>query len=63
MGIEGIEAKPKEHYLLGETPETFADQCVRLMDDREFCSSIAERAYKLVSERYSYEAFARIFAG
>ena len=63
MGIEGIEATPEMHYLAGDTAETFAAQCVRLLEDRDLGARLAERARCLVAERYSREQVMRVIAG
>ena len=62
-GIEGIEATPGEHFLLADTPQEFADQCVTLMNDTERASALAQSAYQLVTESYSQTRINQIVAG
>ncbi len=55
IGVEGIDVVPGEHCLIGSTPGAFAQQCLRLMQDRELGAHLADNAYRLVTERYSPE--------
>ena len=59
-GLEGIEALPEEHCLIADTPGEFATQCLRLMRNPELGREVAERAYALVTSRYSPEVVARL---
>ena len=62
QGIEGIEAAPEEHYLLGDTPEAFAVQCLRLMRERGLGASLSDRAFELVASHYTPERVGEIIA-
>jgi glycosyltransferase involved in cell wall biosynthesis len=62
IGIEGIDAIDDEHVLIANTPEAFAERCVRLMADRGLRDRLAENAFSLVSHRYSAEAMKRTIA-
>ena len=43
LGAEGITyAKNGEHFLLADTPQEFADACVRVLQDRAFAARIAQ---------------------
>ena len=54
--IEGIEAEPDEHLLVGDSPEAFADGCIRLMTDWDLGERLAWNAGSLWSRAYSSEA-------
>jgi len=62
VGIEGIDATDNEHVLIGDTPEDFAERCVRLMSDRVLRDQLAENAFSLVRQCYSAEAIKRTIA-
>jgi polysaccharide biosynthesis protein PslH len=53
IGVEGLEARPEVHLLVGDTPESFAHCCVRLMQDEDLRRQVAAKAYELVASRYS----------
>jgi polysaccharide biosynthesis protein PslH len=61
-GTEGIATRDDEHLLIGDTPDRFAEQCLRLMDDRALGARLAANARRLVEEEYSMEALARTMA-
>jgi glycosyltransferase involved in cell wall biosynthesis len=58
-GREGIAARDDEHILIGDTPERFAEQCLRLMGDRALGARLAANARRLAEDEYSIEALAR----
>jgi glycosyltransferase involved in cell wall biosynthesis len=58
IGIEGIEAQPEEHVLVGDTPGTFAHQCLRLMADAALGQRLAAAAWTLFSGGYTTAAVA-----
>jgi polysaccharide biosynthesis protein PslH len=55
IGCEGIQAKDSEHLLIGDTPDEFAGQVVRLLSDKELRSRIIHNAYALADEKYRWE--------
>jgi len=59
IGAEGIDALHGEHLLLADTPEAFAQCCVRLMSDREMADRLVENAYSLLLRSYTIEAMKR----
>jgi glycosyltransferase involved in cell wall biosynthesis len=62
LGVEGIEARPNEHLLIGDTPEEFARCCVQLMTGRHRAASLTENARSLLSRAYSAGALRRAVA-
>jgi glycosyltransferase involved in cell wall biosynthesis len=58
VGIEGIEVQPEEHVLVGDTPDAFARQCVRLMSDATLGHRLAAAAWSLFSGVYTTTAVA-----
>jgi glycosyltransferase involved in cell wall biosynthesis len=61
-GIEGIDARDKEHALIADSPEVFAEGCVRLIDDRVLGERLAENAFSLFRQTYSVDAIKRTIA-
>ncbi|HZK81264.1 MAG TPA: glycosyltransferase [Humisphaera sp.] len=55
LGCEGIDAKPDERILIGDTPAAFADYCVRLLGDPGAQTRIAAAAFELAASQYSEE--------
>lgn len=53
LGAEGICARDGEHLLLADTPEQFAEACLRTADDETIKEELCHRAYALVAERYN----------
>lgn len=62
IGMEGIDAIDDVHVLIGNTPEVFAERCVRLMADRVLRDRLAENAFSLFRHCYSSEAIKRTIA-
>jgi len=63
IGREGIAARDDEHILIGDTPERFAEQCLRLMGDSALGARLAANARRLAEDEYSMVALARTMAG
>lgn len=53
LSVEGLEYVDGEDILIGDTPEHFAAQTVRLLRDADLRERIAEQAYQTYQERYS----------
>jgi len=53
LSVEGLEYWDEEDILIGDTPERFAEQTIRLLRDASLRERIAERAYQSYQERYS----------
>jgi glycosyltransferase involved in cell wall biosynthesis len=56
LGAEGIDAKPGEQILLGDTPVAFAEQCVTLLRDPNAQARIGAGGYELASAQFSERA-------
>jgi glycosyltransferase involved in cell wall biosynthesis len=55
VGAEGLPVVPGEHLLLADTPEEFADACVRLMDDPDLRRKLTENAHRWLVSSHSME--------
>lgn len=53
LSVEGLEYEDGKDLLIGDTPELFAAQTVRLLRDADLRERIAEQAYQSYQERYS----------
>ena len=58
LALEGIQATPGEHALVGDTPEAFADHVIALLRDAERSTALARKARELVEQRYSWRSSA-----
>lgn len=60
LGAEGIaHAQNGEHLLLADTPQEFADACVRLLQDRAFAARLAQSGRDLAESVYSWDAIGK----
>ncbi len=53
FGAEGFGLEPEHDLLIGDTPEDFATQVVRLLDDAELHARIAKNGYDFIERCYS----------
>lgn len=53
VGASGIEYTEGENLLIANTPEEFARQIKRLVEDEDYCRRVGEAAAALAAERYS----------
>jgi glycosyltransferase involved in cell wall biosynthesis len=53
-GAEGLDVKNEFNILLADTPREFANAVVRLLRDKELRQALAENAYRLVLQKYSW---------
>ena len=53
-GAEGLEVQHNEHLLLADTPEAFAEQTVRLLNDKNLHQKLVSNGYKLVFDMYDW---------
>ncbi len=58
LGAEGLDVVHDRHLLIADTPDAFADACVRLLGDRALRDRLASAAGQLVRGTYSLEAVA-----
>jgi glycosyltransferase involved in cell wall biosynthesis len=56
IGIEGLAAREEEHLLVGDTAQSFAWQCMRLMGDPGLAKRLTTNAFDLCVRRYGIEA-------
>ena len=56
FGVDGVDVRDGEHVLLAETPRELAAAAARVARDDALCRRLAERARRLVEERYDWRA-------
>jgi glycosyltransferase involved in cell wall biosynthesis len=61
IGAEGLSVSHPGDIRLADTPEEFASQCIRLLQSEEERKRLAETAYRLVRERFSWDMMAAEF--
>ena len=54
-GAEGLNASVGEHLFVGNSPEVFADEVVKILKDGTIHDRIAKSAYQFVKEKYNWE--------
>jgi GT2 family glycosyltransferase/glycosyltransferase involved in cell wall biosynthesis len=54
LGAEGISVKSGHDVILADTPEPFAEGCLRLLEQPDLARSIAANARRLVEEKYDW---------
>lgn len=55
LGAYGIEAEHNRHLLLADEPLCFAEQCLRLIRDRNMAEELARNAYQLFQANYTWD--------
>ena len=61
IGAEGLVWEDGMNIAIGDTPESFADRCLALLEDRDARARMAENGWSLVSSRFSWEQVTRQF--
>lgn len=61
IGAEGLEIHPPHDIRIADTPQEFAGQCLELMEDEAVRLGVAESAWTLVSEHFSWDRVAAVF--
>jgi len=55
IGCEGISVLNGEHILIADSPELFAEKVITLLKDGNLRRNLAEKAYTLVQNKYTWE--------
>ena len=61
IGAEGLTAHPPEDIRIADTPEAFADQCLALLADPKARRCVANAAWQMVHDHFSWDHVARCF--
>jgi polysaccharide biosynthesis protein PslH len=55
-GAEGLELQSGKHALIADTPETFAQSTIRVLQEPELRQQLADNAYALLRDKYDWKA-------
>jgi polysaccharide biosynthesis protein PslH len=61
VGAEGLSVHPPHDIRIADTPESFASQCVELLENRPERLRLAEAGWRMVSSECSWEQVTRRF--
>jgi sugar transferase (PEP-CTERM/EpsH1 system associated) len=61
IGAEGLPVEPGRHLVIADDAEAFAESCLSLLEDAQRRSALAESAWALVRDRFSWEAVTEKF--
>jgi len=61
VGAEGIAAEHPVSIRMADEPAEFATECLALLEDANARGAVADSAWKMVDENYSWERVARQF--
>jgi len=62
IGAEGLPVQDGENILLADDPGEFAGRVVTLLRDRDLRRRLGENGSRMVRERFTWDAVARVFA-
>ena len=57
VGAEGLDVDSGRHILIADQADDFAEQCIRLLQNKELRNEIASNGYRLVKEKYDIGVF------
>lgn len=55
-GAQGLNAEPNRDIIIEDTPKAFAQAVVRLLEDKQKASNVADNGFNLVSNKYDWNA-------
>jgi glycosyltransferase involved in cell wall biosynthesis len=58
LGCEGLDLEPERHFLAGDTPEAFAAQTARLLEDPGLRARLGEGGRRVVLNHYCWDRVA-----
>ena len=61
IGAEGLHVESPRDIRLADTPETFAEACLHLLDDNTERTRLADTGYELVATKFSWDHVTRCF--
>ena len=59
VGAQGIDYTDGVNILIADTPQQFADQIKRCLDDDAFCRSVGQAAAHLIAEQYDVDTLTK----
>jgi glycosyltransferase involved in cell wall biosynthesis len=61
VGAEGLEVDPAENIRIADSAESFAEECLALLEDAGERARMAQAGWELVAARFSWPQVARCF--
>ncbi len=61
LGCEGIDVRHGEHLMMADSPDEFADACVRLLENEPLAERLAQAARRLAQLHYDWRAIGNTF--
>ena len=61
IGMEGLPARDREHYLRADTPSDFAKAILALLDSPKMRQGLSERAHRFVADQFSADRTSKEF--
>ena len=55
VGAYGLDVTDSKDILLEDTPQAFADQCIRLLREPNYGKSLAEAGWELFQKKYTWD--------
>lgn len=56
LANKALEATPGKDILIAESPGEYAEQIIKLLEDKEFAEEIAQNGYDFVHRKYNWDA-------
>ena len=63
VGAQGIDYTDGENILIANSPQEFASQIKRCLDDEDFCRRVGDAAARLIAEQYNGKELAERLVG
>ncbi len=61
IGAEGLDHTAGENILIADSPQSFAQSSVSLLENKNLARALSEAAFRLVDENYSWQAITQQF--
>jgi glycosyltransferase involved in cell wall biosynthesis len=55
-GAEGLDVQHNEHLLIADSPDAFAEETIRLLQDAKLRRRLADGAYEVMRHKYDWDA-------
>ncbi len=59
IGAHGLDAIDGKHILICDDPDSFASACIKLLDQPEYATQLAQNADKLFQEKYDWDVIGK----
>lgn len=59
IGVEGLDIEDEKHALIANTPEEFASQIVKALEDKKLYNEMRKNSFEHVTNKFSWHAIAK----